>query len=114
MLAVVEDDELRRAADTEHYTLARRLHCTLISLDRDFFDERRFLTAESGGVIILAAAYERRLTIELARVDRAFFRTGGWPMERGSATAPLVGRKIDVHPDWSLPDASRPREPTRR
>lgn len=35
VLAVVEHDERRRAADTEHYRLARQLHRTLISLDRD-------------------------------------------------------------------------------
>ncbi len=68
---------------------------------------------ESGGVIILAAPDERGLTSELARVDRAFFRTGGRRTDRGSGAAPLAGRKFDVHPDWSPPGASGPQEPTR-
>ncbi len=108
VLAVVEHDELRRAADTEHYRLARQLHRTLISLDRDFLDARRFPIVESGGVIILAAPNERGLTIELARVDRAFFRTGDHRTDPVNGVAPLAGRKLDIHPDWCPPGGSDP------
>ena len=109
VLYVVEHDELRRAADTEHYRLTRQFHRTLISLDRDFLDARRFPMAESGGVIILAAPDEHGLTRELARIDQAFFRPG-----RTSGAAPLVGQKIDIHPDWSPPGASTRRHTPKR
>ena len=91
---VMEHDDLRRAADEAHYQMARRLHSTLITMDRDFLDERRFPIDESGGVIVLHAPDERGLDKALARIDRAFF-----PPRRAHGTPPLVGQKIDVHPD---------------
>src|SRR5688500_16199469 len=39
---VMEHEELRRARDIEHYRLARQLHRTLVTLDRDYEDDRRF------------------------------------------------------------------------
>ena len=47
------------ARDGEHYRLAKQLRRTLISLDRDYLDDRRFPLAESGGVIVLMAPEER-------------------------------------------------------
>ena len=55
VLFVIEHDDLRRARDGEHYRLANQLRRTLITLDRDYLDDRRFPPAESGGVIVLMA-----------------------------------------------------------
>jgi hypothetical protein len=58
-LFVIEHDDLRRARDGEHFRLARQLRRTLISLDRDYLDDRKFPPADSGGVVILTAPEER-------------------------------------------------------
>ncbi|HSL20433.1 MAG TPA: DUF5615 family PIN-like protein [Vicinamibacterales bacterium] len=83
---VLEHEDLRRARDTEHYRLARQLRRTLVSLDRDYFDDRRFPPEESGGVLVMSAPDEDRLRVLLAEVDRALFRVPGH--------APLSGRKL--------------------
>ena len=54
VLFVMEHDELRRARDEEHYRLARQWRRTLVSLDRDYVDDRRFPPDESGGVVVLS------------------------------------------------------------
>ena len=100
VLFVMEHDDLRRAADETHYQMARQLHRTLVTMDRDFLDERRFPVVESGGVIVLHAPDEQGLHKELARIARAYFSHG-----RADNIPPLVGRKIDIHPDWRQPDA---------
>ncbi len=95
---VLEHAELRRASDVEHYRLARQLHRTLVTLDRDYFDDRHFPPEASAGVIVLSAPDERGLLEELERVDRHVLRkheTGGQP-----AALPLVGQKLLVQPDW--------------
>ena len=116
VLAVVEHDDLRRARDEEHYRVARQLRRTLVSLDRDFVDEARFPIADSGGVIVLSAPDERGLAKLLLKVDRAYFRSRGGG--RGAETeGPLLGQKIEVHPDWSdptRPPSRRRRKPRRR
>ena len=38
---VMEHDELRRAADDEHFRRARDMRRTLVSLDHDYLDDRR-------------------------------------------------------------------------
>ena len=96
VLFVLEDDELRRAPDVKHFRLAQQLHRTLISLDRDYLDDRRFPPAESSGVLIVNAPNERELIGLLARVDRAMFQ----PTESGAAPLPLEGRKLQVFSDW--------------
>lgn len=83
---VLEHDDLRRARDTEHYRLARQLRRTLLSLDRDYFDAKRFPPAESGGVIVMSAPDEERLRVLLAEADRSLFRT--------EISASLMGRKL--------------------
>ena len=50
---VMEHHDLRRAPDERHYALAREMRRTLLSLDRDYTDDRRFPPASSGGVIIV-------------------------------------------------------------
>ena len=107
VLAVIEDQTLRRASDLEHYRTASMLRRTLISLDDDFLDDRRFPPAASSGVIILSAPDERVLARLLTKVDRAFFASGRGG--RRPAALPLAGRKIQVHPDWSGPVTTRRR-----
>lgn len=72
---VLEHDDLRRAPDTEHYRLARQLRRTLLSLDRDYFDDRRFPPGESGGVLVVSAPDEERLRALLTDVDREILRS---------------------------------------
>jgi hypothetical protein len=100
VLFVIEHDDLRRARDGEHYRLARQLRRTLITLDRDYLDDRRFPPDESGGVIVLMAPEERGYLNLLKRLDREVFRDDrSEPLER----LPLEGRKIHVHVDWAGP-----------
>src|SRR5919107_1937535 len=75
VLFVIEHDDLRRARDGEHYRLARQLRRTLITLDRDYLDDRRFPAAESGGVVVLAAPEENGLIKLLRRLDAEVFRS---------------------------------------
>ena len=104
VLFVIEHDDLRRARDGEHYRLARQLRRTLITLDRDYLDDRKFPPDESGGVLVLMAPEERgyvsllkRIDAELLRVDRDRSDPSG-PADR---PPPLQGRKLHVHVDWS-------------
>ena len=100
VLSVVEDDALRRAPDIEHFRMARKLRRTLISLDDDFLEARRFPLDESGGVIVLSAPDERGLTRLLDRINRAFFAVKG-NQTQGAAPAPLAGQTLQIHPDWT-------------
>ena len=61
VLFVLEHDDLRRARDIEHYRLARQLGRTLVTLDRDYIDDRHFPPAEGAGVIVFWAPDELRL-----------------------------------------------------
>jgi hypothetical protein len=89
---VLEHDDLRRARDVEHYRLARQLGRTLITLDRDYEDDRLFPPAEGAGVIVFCAPDETRLRQLLQRVDRDVLRADGAP------PLPLAGRKVR----WSI------------
>ena len=90
VLFVVEHDDLRRARDGEHYRLARQLRRTLITLDRDYLDDRKFPRDESGGVIVLMAPGQGGYLHLLKRLDAEVFR----------AEVPLEGCKLHVHVDW--------------
>jgi len=93
VLFVIEHDDLRRARDQDHYRLARQLGRTLITLDRDYLDDRKFLPAESGGVIVLTAPTENGYISLLTRLD-----------ELVRSSAPLLeGRKLHLHVDWPGP-----------
>lgn len=92
VLFVIEHDDLRRARDTEHYRLARQLGRTLITLDHDYEDDRRFPPEEGAGVIVFTAPDEERLRRLLRKVDREVFRLAG------SAALPLLGRKVRCNP----------------
>ncbi len=83
---VLEHDDLRRARDTEHFRLARQLRRTLVSLDRDYFDDKQFPREESGGVIVMSAPDEDRLRVLLAEANRMLFH--------GEAGPSLSGRKL--------------------
>ena len=97
VLFVVEEDELRRAPDVRHYQLAQQLRRTLVTMDRDYLDDRRFPPAASGGVLVIQAPDHRQLSALLDRVDRTLFHSG----EGDEPVAqPLVGQKLQVNTDW--------------
>jgi len=93
VLFVIEHDELRRARDEEHFRLARQLHRTLVTIDRDYLDDRRFPIAESGGVLVVWAPNEHLLARTLRRADAELFKSG-------RVATPLEGRKLLVQGDW--------------
>ena len=88
VLFVLEHHDLRRAPDLQHYRLARQLGRTLVTLDRDYNDDRRFPPAESPGVIVFSAPDEHWLRTLSKNADRALFRV------EGASPRPLEGRKI--------------------
>ena len=105
VLFVLEHDDLRRAPDGEHYRLARQLRRTLITLDRDYLDDRRFPPSESGGVLVLSAPTENGLLALLKRLDKELLRASSQNGD-GSLSEdplPLEGRKLHVHVDWDGP-----------
>lgn len=112
VLFVVEHDDLRRASDGEHFRLAAQLHRTLVTLDHDYFDDRRFPPRHSAGVIVVSAPNEQELAKLMRRVDRAYFRPGPGASPDGatrtSSVVPLRGQKIHAHPGWKAPVERRP------
>ena len=88
VLFVLEHEDLRRARDIEHYRLARQLGRTLLTLDRDYEDDRSFPPNEGAGLIVFYAPDERWLCRLLQRADRELFRVEGAP------PLPLEGRKL--------------------
>jgi hypothetical protein len=101
---VLEHAELRRARDTEHFRLARQLRRTLVTLDRDYLDDRRFPPSEGSGVVVISASHERGLERLLRRIDRALFahRDADTPSRSTNGTGlPLEGRKLHAHADWT-------------
>ena len=97
VLFVIEHDDLRRARDDAHYVMARQLRRTLLTLDRDYLDDRRFPPEQSGGVLVLTAPDQRGFIGLLTRLDRDVFRSA---LESDSTLAPLAGRKLHLHVDW--------------
>ena len=97
VLFVLEEPDLRRASDVKHYQLAQQLRRTLVTLDRDYLDDRRFPPGDGGGVLVIQAPDERQLSTLLDRVDRSLFHddASGEPIAQ-----PLTGRKLQVHSDW--------------
>ena len=93
VLSVIEHDDLRRARDIEHYRLARQLGRTLVTLDRDYLDDRLFPPDEGAGVIVFCVPDERWLRRLLTRMDREMFRS-----EQPRAL-PLERRKVEWHID---------------
>jgi hypothetical protein len=101
VLFVLEHDDLRRAPDGEHYRLARQLRRTLITLDRDYLDDRKFPPNRSGGVVVLMAPTQGGFIHLLKRLDREVLRAVIAPSpEQSEESLPLEGRKLHVHVDW--------------
>jgi hypothetical protein len=101
VLFVLEEDDLRRAPDVKHYHLAQQLRRTLVTLDRDYLDDRRFPLDASGGVLVVQAPDERQLSALLDRIDRSLFH----PDDIDEPIAlPLAGRKLQVNTDWGRED----------
>src|SRR5687768_8266391 len=94
VLFVIEHPDLRRARDDEHFRLARQLRRTLVTLDRDYLDDKRFPPQQSPGVLVLAGPDSRALEALLRRLDHGMFRATASPL-------PLEGRKLHAHSDWS-------------
>jgi hypothetical protein len=95
VLFVLEEDDLRRAPDVKHYHLAQQLRRTLVTMDRDYLDDRRFPPTESGGVLVINAPDERGLVSLLDRIDEQLFHG-----EAADDAAPLVGQKLQLNNDW--------------
>jgi hypothetical protein len=93
VLFVLEHDDLRRARDIEHFRLARQLGRTLVTLDRDYLDDRAFPPAEGAGVIVFCVPDERWLRRLLTRMDRELFRAAD------ARALPLERRKVEWHID---------------
>ena len=100
VLFVIEDEDLRRAPDVRHYRLAQQLRRTLITMDRDYLDDRRFPPEEGGGVLVIQAPDERQLFALVKRVDRLLFTD----TDEARPTLPLERRKLQVHTDWGRDD----------
>ncbi|MGE0448313.1 MAG: DUF5615 family PIN-like protein [Vicinamibacterales bacterium] len=97
VLFVMEEPDLRRAADVRHYRLAQQLRRTLITNDRDYLDDRRFPPDETAGVLVVHAPDDRQLCALLTRVHRLLFEAAEG-VERQAL--PLEGRKLELHTDW--------------
>src|SRR5258707_3336150 len=97
VLFVLEQADLRRAPDVKHYQLAQQLRRTLVTMDRDYLDDRRFPPDSSGGVLIIQAPDEAQPSALLDRVDRALFHADGGA---DPISQPLVGRKLQINTDW--------------
>ena len=105
VLFVIEEDTLRRAPDVKHYRLAQQLGRTLVTMDRDYLDDKRFPPAEGSGVLVINAPDEQQLSLLLERVDKALFQTDaagaeGSDSPAGAVALPLAGRKLQVNSDW--------------
>jgi len=105
VLFVLEEEGLRRAPDVKHYRLAQQLRRTLVTLDRDYLDDRRFPPGEGAGVLVISAPDERELLSLLDRLDTTLFRRAGCDGDAERhlaepAALPLEGRKLHAHTDW--------------
>jgi predicted nuclease of predicted toxin-antitoxin system len=108
-LSVMDDATLRRARDAEHFSLARDLGRTLVTLDRDFLDRARFPPEGGPGALVLSAPDVRGLLRLLRYADRELLRSPD-----GLAPAPLAGRTIELTPAVLHSDSDVPRRRRRR
>jgi len=97
VLFVLEEDDLRRAPDVKHFELAQQLRRTLVTMDRDYLDDRIFPPESSGGVLIINAPHERELSALLDRIDRRLFHSEDGS---GPVALPLAGLKLQANTDW--------------
>jgi len=96
---VMEEEDLRRASDIEHFRMAAQLRRTLLTLDRDYLDDARFPPADGSGVLVLSAPDQEQFERLLKEIDRVLFRTAD-KKSGADARLPLLGRKLHVHSDW--------------
>jgi uncharacterized protein DUF5615 len=96
VLFVLEHDDLRRASDREHFQRALDFGRTLITLDRDFANDRRFPPEHGPGVIVCSAPDEAALLRLMRRIDREVLRA------RDADLLPLRGRTIHLAPGDQL------------
>jgi len=103
VLFVLEEDELRRAPDWKHFRLAQQLRRTLLTMDRDYLDDRRFPPGETGGVLVIQAPDERQLASLVDRIDRLLFQpaSGDESSSEEPQALPIAGRKLHLHSDWT-------------
>jgi hypothetical protein len=80
--------------------LAQQLRRTLITMDRDYLDDRRFPPSDGSGVLVINAPDERELSALLTRIDRALFHAD----DEALSALPLEGRKLQVNTDWGRSD----------
>jgi len=97
VLFVLEENDLRRASDVKHYQLAQQLRRTLVTMDRDYLDDRRFPPDGSGGVLVVQAPDERQMSSLLDRVDRRLFHDEN---SDEPIAQPLAGRKLQINNEW--------------
>jgi len=97
VLFVLEEHDLRRAADVRHYQLARQLRRTLVTMDRDYLDDRLFPPSQSGGVLVIQAPDTQHLEHLLDRLDRQLFHDATSP---DPISQPLLGAKLEAYNDW--------------
>ena len=95
VLFVIEHADLRRARDIEHFRLARQLRRTLVTLDRDYLDDKDFPPAETCGVLVMSAPDEIGLQKLLKRIDVQLFRPSG----NGVVALPLEKTKLQAFPE---------------
>src|SRR5437870_10556486 len=70
---------------------------TLITLDRDYLNDKRFPPQESPGVLVLSAPEERGFILLLRRLDQELFRYPLPAANSESVALPLSGRKLHLH-----------------
>jgi predicted nuclease of predicted toxin-antitoxin system len=100
VLFVVEDEALRRAPDGRHFTRARDLGRTLVTLDADFLDDRRYPSHESPGVLVCRAPDAAGLIRLLVYAGRLLLQPPN------SSDPPLLGRTIELTPTILQHDAN--------
>lgn len=98
VLFVVEHDDLRRAPDRRHFVLARQLARTLVTLDRDYLDDRLYPPDQTSGVIVIYAPTEHLLARTIEQIDQRIFKATP-PSGRGFPL-PLRGQKLLADPEW--------------
>jgi hypothetical protein len=96
---VLEDAGLRRASDRTHFERALDGRRTLVTLDTDFLDDRRFPPVSGPGVIVLTAPDERGLRRLVTRADRDLLRTPTPDGPPGVPGLPLKGRTVHLVPE---------------
>lgn len=95
VLFVVEHDDLRRASDASHFSRAAEQGRVLVTLDRDFLDDRRFPPALGPGVIVCSAPDADGLCRLLRYAHRTLIRREG-------PGVPVAGHKVLLTPDAAV------------